>query len=87
MANSPQARKRIRRNNRRAEINSSRMSRLRTFLKKVETAIATGEKDGAVAALKAAQPELMRGVSKGLLHRNTAARKMSRLTARVKSLG
>lgn len=86
MANTPQARKRIRRNERRAEININRMSRIRTFLKKVETAIAGGDKTAAAEALKAAQPELARGVARGVLHKNTAARKMSRLTKRVGSL-
>lgn len=86
MANTPQARKRIRRNERRAEININRMSRIRTFLKKVEAAIAGGDRTAAAEALKAAQPELARGVARGVLHRNTAARKMSRLTKRVSSL-
>ena len=86
MANTPQARKRIRRNERRAEININRMSRIRTFLKKVETAIAGGDKTAAAEALKAAQPELARGVARGVLHKNTAARKMSRLTKRVGTL-
>ena len=87
MANTPQAKKRIRRNDRRAEINGARVSRIRTFLKKVETALADGSKDAAVAALSAAQPELMRGVSKGVLHKNTASRKLARLTKRVAALG
>ncbi|GAM03320.1 30S ribosomal protein S20 [Novosphingobium sp. MBES04] len=82
MANTPQARKRIRRNERRALINTNRMSRIRTFVKKVESAIAGGDKTAASAALKEAQPELARGV----LHKNTAARKMSRLTKRVSAL-
>ncbi|MCA3255823.1 MAG: 30S ribosomal protein S20 [Alphaproteobacteria bacterium] len=87
MANTPQARKRIRRNDRRADINKARVSRIRTFVKKVESAIATGGKDAALAALAAAQPEMMRGVSKGVLHKNTVARKISRLTKRVNALG
>ena len=87
MANTPQARKRIRRNNRRAEINGARMSRIRGFVKKVETAIEGGDAKVAAEALKAAQPELMRGVTKGVYHKNTASRKMSRLSARVKALG
>ena len=87
MANTPQARKRIRRNNRRALINQSRVSRIRSFIKAVEKAIASGDKNGAEAALKAAQPEVMRGVSKGVLHKNTVARKLSRLNARVRTLG
>jgi len=86
MANTPQARKRIRRNDRRADINKARVSRIRTFVKKVESAIAAGGKDAALAALAAAQPEMMRGVSKGVLHKNTVARKISRLTKRVAAL-
>lgn len=86
MANTPQARKRIRRNERRAEINITRVSRIRTFVKKVEAAIAGGDKSAAAEALKAAQPELARGVARGVLHKNTAARKMSRLTKRVAAL-
>ncbi len=86
MANTPQARKRIRRNERRAEINGARISRIRSFLKKVETAIAGGDKPAAESALKDAQPELARGVARGVLHKNTASRKMSRLTKRVAGL-
>ncbi|MDE2595889.1 MAG: 30S ribosomal protein S20 [Sphingomonadales bacterium] len=86
MANTPQARKRIRRNDRRAEINGNRLSRIRTFVKKVESALAGGDKTAAVEALKAAQPELARGVARGVLHKNTAARKFSRLTKRVAAL-
>jgi small subunit ribosomal protein S20 len=86
MANTPQAKKRIRRNNRREDINTARMSRIRTFIKKVETACETGDKEAAAAALKAAQPEMARGVARGVLHKNTVARKMSRLTRRVASL-
>ncbi|MEW9856020.1 30S ribosomal protein S20 [Novosphingobium sp. M1R2S20] len=86
MANTPQARKRIRRNERRAEINTNRVSRIRTFIKKVETALAGGDKTAATEALKAAQPELARGVARGVLHKNTAARKMSRLSKRVSAL-
>ena len=67
-------------------MNKARRSRIRTYLRKVEEALASGDKDAAAAALKAAQPELMRGVTKGVYHKNTAARKMSRLSARVKSL-
>ena len=87
MANTPQAKKRIRRNDRRAEINGARVSRIRTFVKKVELALTAGDKDAAVAALAAAQPEMMRGVSKGVLHKNTVSRKVSRLTKRVAALG
>ncbi|NCP20284.1 MAG: 30S ribosomal protein S20 [Erythrobacter sp.] len=86
MANTPQARKRIRRNARRAEINGSRMSRIRTFVKKVEAAIEGGDKEAAQNALRAAQPELARGVARGVLHKNTASRKMSRLSKRVSAL-
>ena len=87
MAITPQAKKRIRRNNRRAEINGARVSRIRTFVKKVEAALAANDKPAAVAALAAAQPELQRGVSKGVLAKNTASRKFSRLTKRVAALG
>ena len=87
MANHKSAKKRIRRNANRAEINKSRISRIRTFVKRVETAIASGDKEIAQAALKEAQPELMRGVSKAFLHKNTMSRKMSRLSARVKTVG
>lgn len=87
MANSPQAKKRARQNARRYAVNKARRSRIRTFLRKVEEAIASGDRDVAAAALRAAQPELMRGVSKGVFHKNTAARKLSRLSARVKALG
>tara|TARA_B100000963_G_scaffold240381_1_gene210266 strand:- start:1270 stop:1536 length:267 start_codon:yes stop_codon:yes gene_type:complete len=87
MANHKSAKKRIRRNANRAEINKSRVSRIRTFLKRVETAIASGDREAAQTALKEAQPELMRGVSKGVVHKNTASRKMSRLSAKVKTVG
>ncbi len=86
MANTPQAKKRIRRNERRAEINGSRMSRIRTLVKKVESALAAGDKTAAQTALTAAQPELARGVARGVLHKNTAARKFGRLTKRVSAL-
>jgi len=87
MANHKSAKKRIRRNADRAEINKSRISRIRTFVKKVESAILSGDKAVAQSALKEAQPEIMRGVTKGVLHKNTAARKVSRLAARVKAVG
>lgn len=87
MANSPQAKKRARQNERRAAVNKARRSRIRTYLRKVEEAIESGDQAAAAAALRAAQPELMRGVTKGVLHKNTASRKVSRLSARVKSLG
>ncbi|MCA0962632.1 30S ribosomal protein S20 [Salipiger bermudensis] len=87
MANTPQAKKRARQNEKRFAINKARRSRIRTYLRKVEEAIASGDQDAAKAALAAAQPELMRGVTKGVFHKNTASRKMSRLASRVKSLG
>ena len=86
MANTPQAKKRIRRNENRAEINGARKSRIRGFVKKVEAAIETGDKDAARTALQAAQPEMARGVARGVLHKNTVARKMSRLSKRVAAL-
>ena len=86
MANTPQAKKRARQNEKRFLINQARRSRIRTFIRKVEEAITSGVKEDAVAALKAAQPELMRGVTKGVYHKNTASRKMSRLAARVKAI-
>jgi small subunit ribosomal protein S20 len=87
MANTPQTKKRARQNDRRNKINSARRSRIRTYIRKVEEAIASGDKDAAAGALRAAQPELMRGVSRGVFHKNTASRKISRLAARVKALG
>ncbi len=86
MANTPQAEKRIRRNERRAAVNKARVSRIRTQLKKVESAITAGDKSAAQLALQAAQPELMRGVSKGVVHKNTASRKIARLTKRVAAI-
>ena len=86
MANTPQSKKRARQNERKLEVNKARRSRIRTFLKKVEEAIISGDKSAANIALKSAQPELMRGVTKGVYKKNTAARKMSRLSSRVKSL-
>ncbi|HET9460277.1 MAG TPA: 30S ribosomal protein S20 [Sphingomicrobium sp.] len=87
MANTPQAKKRIRRNARRAGINHARISRIRTFIKQVESAISAGKKKEAAEALKMAQPELARGVARGVLHKNTASRKLSRLSKRVAALG
>jgi small subunit ribosomal protein S20 len=87
MANSAQAKKRARQNERRAAVNKARRSRIRTYLRMVEEAIASGDKEAAQNALRVAQPELMRGVTRGVFHKNTAARKMSRLSARVKALG
>jgi len=86
MANSPQARKRIRQTARRTEVNRARTSRIRTFIRKVEEAIATGDKSSAQAALTAAQPEIMRGVTKGVLHKSTASRKVSRLAKQVNAI-
>ena len=86
MANTPQAKKRIRRNANSAVINGARVSRIRTFVKAVESALAAGKKDEAAAALKQAQPELARGVARGVMHKNTASRKFSRLTKRVAAL-
>ena len=86
MANTPQAKKRIRRNQRRTEINGARVGRIRTFIKRVEAALAIGDKSAAAEALQAVQPELARGVAKGVLHRNTASRKFGRLTKAVSGL-
>ncbi|WP_273503287.1 30S ribosomal protein S20 [Paracoccus sphaerophysae] len=86
MANTPQSKKRARQTERRTEVNKARRSRIRTFIRKVEEAIASGNAAAAADALRAAQPELMRGVTKGVVHKNTASRKMSRLAARVKAL-
>ena len=86
MANHKSARKRIRRNEAFNKVNSDRRNRIRTFIKKVEQAIAKGDADGARTALKAAQPEMHRGVTRGVFHRNTVARKLSRLSAQIKAL-
>ena len=86
MANTAQSKKRVRQAEVRQDINKARRSRIRTFLRKVEEALTSGNADAAATALAAAQPELMRGVTKGVLHKNTASRKMSRLTSRVKAL-
>ena len=86
MANNPSARKRIRQTAVRTERNHARKARMRTFVKKVETAIAVGDKAQAAAALRAAQPEMQRAVGKGVMKLNTVARKLSRLSARVKAL-
>ncbi|AKO98785.1 MAG: 30S ribosomal protein S20 [Marinovum algicola] len=87
MANTPQSKKRARQNEKRFAVNKARRSRIRTYLRQVEEAIASGDKDAATKALRAAQPELMRGVTKGVMHKNTASRKMSRLSARVNAIG
>ena len=86
MAHSRSARKRVRTAARRTEINRARRSRVRTFIKKVEAAVAAGDQSAARAALTAAQPEIMRGVTKGPMHKNTASRKISRLSAAVKRM-
>jgi small subunit ribosomal protein S20 len=86
MANHRSAEKRIRQTERRTAANRSRVSRIRTFVKRVETALSTGNKEEARTAFIAAEPEMQRGVSKGVLHKNTVARKLSRLSARIKAL-
>ena len=86
MANSPGSKKRVRKAIRRTAINKSRRSRMRTFIRRVEEAIKGGDQEKAAAALRDAQPEIMRSVSKGILHKNTASRKVSRLAHRVKAM-
>ncbi|AMW34550.1 30S ribosomal protein S20 [Haematospirillum jordaniae] len=86
MAHHKSAQKRIRRNARRFAINHARKSRVRTFIKKVELAVAGGDKAAADAAFKVAQPEMMRGAQKGVFHKNTMSRKVSRLSAQIKAL-
>ena len=86
MANTSQSKKRARQSEARFAVNKARRSRIRTFLRKVEEALSAGNADAAKEALREAQPEMARGVSKGVMHKNTAARKMSRLSARVKAL-
>ena len=86
MANTEQSKKRARQSEARYAVNKARRSRIRTYLRKVEEAIASGNAEAALAALRAAQPELDRGVTKGVLHANTVSRKISRLAARVKAL-
>ena len=85
MANSPQARKRIRQTERRTDVNRARRGRIRTFIKGVEKALEAGDAAAATEALKLAEPEVMRGVSKGVLAKNTASRKISRLSARIRT--
>lgn len=87
MAHHQSAKKRIRQTARRTAVNRNRVSRIRTFVKKFDIAIASGDKAAAAAAFREAMPELQRGVSQGVLHRNTVARKVSRMAARVKALG
>lgn len=86
MANHASSKKRMRRNATRASVNMNRKSRIRTFIKKVEMALLDGNAKDAEVALQQAQPEILRGVSKGLFHKNTASRKISRLSARIKAL-
>jgi small subunit ribosomal protein S20 len=86
MANSPGAKKRVRNAAYRTAVNKARRSRMRTFIRKVEEAIASGDATAAREALRQAQPEIMRSVTKGIMHKNTASRKISRLNARVKAL-
>lgn len=86
MANTPQSKKRARQSEARYAVNKARRSRIRTYLRKVEEALASGNQEAASTALRAAQPELARGITKGVLHKNTVARKMSRLSSRVKAL-
>lgn len=87
MAQHQSAKKRIRQTKRRTEVNGSRVGRIRTYVKKFDVAVANGDKTAAQAAFRDAMPELQRGVTRGVLHRNTVARKLSRMSARVKALG
>ena len=86
MANHQSAKKRIRQIRRRTQVNRSRLSRMRTYVKKVEAAIESGDAAAAADALKAVEPQLMRSAQKGIIHKNTASRKLSRLSARIKSM-
>ena len=86
MANTPQAKKRARQAERRTEVNKARRSRIRTFLRRTEEAIVSGDQTVAKDAFKSVQPELMRGVTKGVYHKNTVARKLSRLSKRIRAL-
>lgn len=86
MANSPSSKKRARQIERRTEVNKARRSRMRSFIRKVEEAIASGDRSAAMTALRAAQPVIMRSVTKGVVHKNTASRKVSRLAGRVNAL-
>jgi small subunit ribosomal protein S20 len=86
MANSPSAKKRARQNDRRTVVNKARRSRVRTFIRKVEEAIISGDQSAALEALRVAQPEIIRGANKGILHANTASRKVSRLHHRVNTM-
>ena len=86
MANTPSAKKRIRNTLRKTDINKSRRSRIKTFVRRVEDAIESNDAKSAMDSLKAAQPEIMRGVTKGIFHKNTASRKISRLSSRIKAI-
>ena len=86
MANTPSAKKRVRQIQRKTEVNKARRSRIKTFVRKVEEAIESKDVKNAIESLKLAQPEIMRGVSKGIFHKNTASRKISRLSSRVKAI-
>lgn len=86
MANTPSSKKRARQADKRNKVNTARRSRIRGYIRKVEEAILSGNQSDAQTALKAAQPEIQRGVTKGVLHKNTASRKISRLSARVKAM-
>ena len=86
MANTPSAKKRIRNTLRKTDINKSRRSRIKTFVRKVEDALESKDAKAAMESLKAAQPEIMRGVTKGIFHKNTASRKISRLSSRTKAI-
>jgi len=86
MANTPSAKKAARKIERRTEVNKNRRSRMRTYVRKVEEALASGDSSAAVVALKAAEPEIMRAAQKGVLHKNTASRKVSRLAQRLAKL-
>ena len=86
MANTPSAKKRVRQLARKTEVNKARRSRIKTFIKTVEESINSGDLPSAINSLKLAQPEIQRGVTKGIFHKNTASRKISRLSKRVKSL-
>jgi small subunit ribosomal protein S20 len=87
MANTKSAKKMVRKIARRTEVNKARRSRIRTYVRKVEEAVASGDKKAATTALKAAEPEIMRGVTRGVLHKNTASRKVSRFASRIKNMG
>jgi small subunit ribosomal protein S20 len=86
MANTPSAKKAVRKIERRTAVNRSRRSQMRTYVRKVEEAIASGDSEAAIAALRAAEPLVMRAAQKGIVHKNTAARKVSRLSRRVSAL-